>query len=182
MGVISFERTEDADLIRSIVTHPKVFGFLHDDDSPPREAWVPAFYPRLSWMLVRHDAVPLGLIIVREHSSYLWELHLGFLPEAWGELALESFREFICGVWRVSKCQRLFGHIAAHNRRALKFAKSAGFREFAVHPRSLMKDGNLVDQILVGLDRPADDRPADDRPANDRPADDPPSDHPPAQE
>lgn len=154
-GIISFERTEDIHLIRSIVAHPKVYGFLHDDEGPLREDWVPGFGGRISWMAVRYDGVPIGIIVVREHSSYLWELHYGFLPEAWGGLALECFREFIRGVWRYSKCRRVYGQILASNRRSLKFARAAGAVEFATHPRSIMKYGKMQDQILVAIDRPA---------------------------
>jgi len=35
------------------------------------------------------------------------------------------------------------------------FLRSAGVTEFAVHPRSLMMDGKMQDQMLVGKDRPA---------------------------
>ena len=141
--------------MKLILTHPRLYRHLHDDDAPDRETFSPPQAPGLlSYVLVIDEGEPIGVLIVSHHSRYLWELHMAFLPLAWGERAERAGREFIEWVWSKTKCVRLFGNIVRSNRLSLRFAKQAGMMEFAVQPRCFMKHGRLQDIVMVAIQRP----------------------------
>jgi RimJ/RimL family protein N-acetyltransferase len=57
-------------------------------------------------------------------------------------------------LWAHTSCRRLITNVPARNRLALRFAEAAGMERFGVNHASLLKDGKLQDQILLGLSRP----------------------------
>jgi hypothetical protein len=43
--------------------------------------------------------------------------------------------------------------VPANNRLALSFAKSCGMTEYGLNPQSFLKDGQLYDQVLLGVSK-----------------------------
>ena len=150
---MTFERTENAALIRAIVTHPKVWPHVGDDFTPCADAWRPQFAPYLLYLLAKDGDEVLG-VFAYEIRGACWEVHLAMLPGAWGPRASLAWAEMLAWLWAHTPCRRLIASVPAYNRIALHFAKRGGMRQFAVNERSYMKDGVLHDQILLGLSRP----------------------------
>lgn len=128
---------------------------LHDDFAPSFEEWCPVIVPGLvSYVHVFVDECPIGLFIINVHSLVCWELHECFLPEVRGATAIAAALAFREWIWETSICQRLIGNIVESNKAALWFARRCGMKVFGVNKQSFMRDGQLQDQIMVGISRP----------------------------
>lgn len=151
---MTFERSEDAALIRAVVTHPAVWPHVSDDYAPQASAWTPAMHPSLWYVVVREGEDTLGLWMFEARGA-CWEVHTCLLPIAWGDRGKRAAREMAAWLWKNTTCRRLITNVPAYNRLALRFAQRAGMTEFGRNERSFLKHGELHDQILLGLSRPA---------------------------
>lgn len=152
-----FVETDDEDVIRSIVTHPKVYPHISDDGSPAPDDWKPN--PAVKYILVFDGCELLGLWAFVPENFVTWNVHTCLLPIAYGRKALEAAKQMAEWVWKNIGCQRVTTNVPEYNRLALRFAERAGMVRFGVNPSSYMKDGKLYDQILLGMSNPAGAKP-----------------------
>ena len=150
----SFERTEDVDLIRYVIAHPKVYGRASDDFAPPREQYQPNMDPRIWYVLAKLDGLVLGLWGLFPHSDILWEVHTCLLPHAWGTVGHEASLAFLEWLWKHSPCRRLITSVPEFNRVAKRFAERAGMVEYGVNPLAYQKTKVLHNLIMLGCSRP----------------------------
>jgi RimJ/RimL family protein N-acetyltransferase len=150
-----FERTGDLELVRRILTHPRIWRHISDDGSPPPEEFRPPEHPSIWYVLVWDGEELLGLWMLVPHNTVCWEIHTALLPQAWGERARRAARECVAWIWRETPCQRLITAVPASNRLALRFAERAGMRVWGVNEKSFLRGGRLEDQIMLGLSRPS---------------------------
>jgi RimJ/RimL family protein N-acetyltransferase len=151
---IHFQRTWDTKRVESIITHPKLYRHLSDDYSPRAADFRAPVDERVWYVLAFDDDELLGLWMFVAHSPVLWEVHTALLPSAWGEPGHRAARAMSSWLWAHTSCRRLITNVPARNRLALRFAEAAGMERFGVNHASLLKDGKLQDQILLGLSRP----------------------------
>jgi len=158
--VIHFERSFDYELIRKIITHPRIYKHLVDDSSPAREDFYPMEDEAVWYIVVREifpDAEPeevLGLWMLHPHNSICWEIHTALLPNAWGERAHRAVRMVFDWIWENTPCRRLITNVPSSNRLALHYAVGAGMKIYGVNEASFLKGGVLCDQVCLGLTKP----------------------------
>jgi RimJ/RimL family protein N-acetyltransferase len=157
--VIWFERSIDYELIRSIITHPKLWPYLSDDNSPAPEDWQPIRHEALWYVVVREietDAAGelLGLWMFVPQNSICWEIHTALLPSAWGERGQLASRLLAGWLWKNTPCRRVVTNVPASNGLALHFAHQAGMKIYGINEASYLKGGKLLDQICLGLTKP----------------------------
>jgi RimJ/RimL family protein N-acetyltransferase len=150
---MEFERTADLGLVRQIICHPKLYGWLTDDFSPRSEDYTPPDAPGVQYLVARDNGELLGLWVLVWHSPIAVEVHTCLLPTAWGERAAIAAKECARWIFFHTAAQRIFTSVPAYNRLALRFALQAGMSVFGRHPKSFQKKGKLHDQILLGLSR-----------------------------
>jgi len=148
---VTFERSRDWDLIRLIVTHPRIWPWISDDFSGPPEEWQPVDHSNVCYVIARDGEEVLGLWMVHPHSAVLWEIHTCLLPTCGTKRAIAAAAEMIRWVWENTPAKRLVSQVPEFNRRAAWFARRAGMQEFGRNPKSYQKDGKLHDQALYGL-------------------------------
>ena len=148
---MTFERTTDYELVRRVVTHPRIWPGASDDFSPPAEEWRPIEHEALWYVAVRDGEEFLGLFVFVPASPVCWEVHTCLLPCSWGERAVQAAREVAEWIWLNSGCRRITTAVPAFNRLAHRLARRAGMREYGRNLKSYMKHGKLHDQILLGL-------------------------------
>jgi RimJ/RimL family protein N-acetyltransferase len=159
MSRFRFERTADLDLVCRVMTHPKVYRGLVDDNSPPAADFRPAEHPSIWYVTVYRDEDLLGLWMLVPENSICWHIHTALLPNAWGETALCAANYFKAWLWENTTCQRLITAVPETNRIALRFAQKTGMKEYGRNPRSFLRRGKLIDQILLGLSPACERRP-----------------------
>jgi RimJ/RimL family protein N-acetyltransferase len=150
---MTFEKTINADLIRSIVTHPQIYPHVSQDGAPTAEEWEPTFGCEFYIAVVDDDGGCLGIFILVPTNSATVAIHTCLLPHAWGEKAHEASLGIQQWVWENTEFVRLITDVPAYNRLALRFAKRAGLVEFGVNPKSCRKHGKLWDQVMLGVSR-----------------------------
>jgi hypothetical protein len=153
--MINFERSFDYELVRQIITHPRLYPHLSDDHSPPPDEYQPQRHPAIWYVIVRDDDELLGLWMFVPQNGVCWEVHTALLPCAWGERGQLAARLLPTWIWHASHCRRIVTNVPVTNRLALHFAYQAGMRVFGVNEASYQKNGVLHDQVMLGISKPA---------------------------
>jgi len=154
--MIIFERSHDYELIRRILTHPRIYPFISDDGSPPADQYQPVEHEAMWYVIVRdtHESgVPdlLGCWVFAPENSICWEVHTALLPCAWGERGQIAASMLPAWVWSNTPCRRIITNVPSNNRLALHFAMRAGMTIYGTNERSFLKNGQLLDQICLGI-------------------------------
>lgn len=153
-GALTFERTEDWELIRKIALHPKIWPLISDDLSPEPEVWQPVQRPDIWYVLAREHGKPIGLFVFSPENSVCWQSHIAMLPEAWGATARAAFTAVFPWLWERTPCQRIIGSVPVSNSLAILFAIQCGMLKFGMNPKSTLRDGKLEDQVMLGISKP----------------------------
>lgn len=141
-------RTRDMELVGSIVSDPAIWPHIHDDSTPE---FTPI--PDLEgthWMLV-DDGAPAGVFLVHAHSMYCYEMHTCLLPRTWGTQAAEAAQLLLKWAFEETDCLKMITAVPVYNRAALRFAKAGGMTQEGVNRKSFMRNGELIDQIMLGI-------------------------------
>jgi hypothetical protein len=159
--MISFRRTCDMDLVRRVMTHPKVWPWISDDFAPAPEDFQPLDHPGIVYVeaIVPDGSGPgqeklLGLWIFAPQNGACWEVHTCLLPGHGFLRAREAARAMAEWIWEHTACLRIVTNVPRCNRAAYAFARAAGMQEFGTNEGSYMKNGRVWDQIMLGLSRP----------------------------
>lgn len=148
-------READSDLIISTVRHPKVYPHVTDDMCPPAEAWMPTFEPGLAaYMGAWDDDLFLGLWVCVRQNGVTVEVHTCLLPCAAGSKGREAANFFREWLWSNTEFKRIETAVPVSNTVAIRFAKRAGMVQYAVRPKSFLKNGKLEDEVLLGVSKP----------------------------
>lgn len=145
------EASADRELIRQIITHPKIYPMVSDDGAPSGEAFQP---PKLPFVLVRDGEEVLGGFLLEPQNVATVKIHTCLLPNAWGPRAKRAAEEMQQWVWANTGFVRINTDIPEYNRLAIRFARQAGMRQFGLNPKSYRKNGKLYDQLELGLSKP----------------------------
>jgi RimJ/RimL family protein N-acetyltransferase len=151
---MTFSRTTDAALIRSVMTDTRIWSAISDDGSPPREEFQPVICDAIWYVAVHDGAELLGLFMFTPLNTILWEVHTCLLPISWGDRAVAAARQLSPWIWANTQCRRAITSVPAYNRLALRLAKEAGMVEYGVNPQSFLKGGKLHDQHMLGISPP----------------------------
>jgi len=151
--MIHLARLADAELIKAIVTDPRIYSRMSDDFAPPAEEYVPPAVGEAVYAGLWADGVLKGLWALVPHSRILWEVHTALLPEVWGAVAREAAPKLLEWVWENTECQRLYSLVPEYARATRKFALHAGMVECGKHEKAFLKDGELYDLTILGISR-----------------------------
>lgn len=150
--MLTFERTRDIELVRSIVAHPRVYrAGLLPDYAPPREAYSPPANESIWYMIPKRNDVPLGVFFFIPQNPVWWEVHMALLPDAWGE-ATQISRSMARWLGENTSCRKLTASIPHYNRLALQMVQRIGMTHIGINAGSVLKDGQLHDQSIFGLE------------------------------
>jgi RimJ/RimL family protein N-acetyltransferase len=153
--MLTFERSTDWGLITAIMTHRRVWPHISDDFSGPPGEFVPVDHPSFWYVVVREGTLPLGLFLLQPHNGVHWEVHTCLMPSGWRRGSREIARQAIAWLWQnATQLQRLTTKVPKNNLLALRFARDAGMVEYGTEPSSILCGGKLLDQALLGMNRP----------------------------
>ena len=150
--MIRFELTEDTELIKSIVTHPRIWRDLIDDFDGEPEEYEAKIHPQVLYAIAKEEGVALALCIFSLHSTICWEVTIMALDAGRGR-ALDVAEAGKKWIFTKTPCLRLIGRVLKSNRLALKLNKAAGFKVYGVNKQCVMRNGKLEDVVLFGLSR-----------------------------
>ena len=152
----------DVDRVRATLTHPLIYPHISDDGSPEQEDFHPTEHPAIWYMAAWDQETYLGLFMFCPSNSVTWEVHTCLLPRAWGK-SVEIAKSMAQYMFENTQCRRIITSVPAQNRLALRLAERVGFTRYGVNERSWLKDGQLQDQIVLGLSKPTEEGPCQQR-------------------
>ena len=152
---MTYKRTYNYELARSIMTHSRVYPHISDDYSPNSQNYRPFEDESLWYVLVTSDdGELLGLFLFVPMNAICWDVHTCLLPKCWGPSARRAGRGMAEWVWGNTLCHRIITSVPETNRLALQFAIACGMTEYGRNEKSILKGGRLLDQICLGISRP----------------------------
>ena len=151
---MTFARTFDMELVRTIMTHPEIYPWISDDGCPPAEEFQPQEHSAIWYVQAMDASETLGIFVLSPQGVACWEFHTVLLPSAWGKCAVAAMKAMFEWVWTNTPCRRLITNVPVNNRRARWIARAVGLTQFGLNPGSFLKDNVLYDQMLFGLSKP----------------------------
>ena len=150
-----FERTTDYDLVREVLTDPRLYPHMGDDYAPPIEHFAVNRHPAIWYVLVEDGS--LGMFCFFPENAICWQAHAALARGLHPRLTRQAGRELMEWLWRETPCQRVIASVPASNRAAVRYGldpDGMNLLPYGVNVRSFQKHGQLVDQILMGRSRP----------------------------
>lgn len=155
---MTFERTFDYELVRRIITHPKIYRWMVSDDAVAPDEYRTVEDPAIIYLLCLEGANILGLFMLIPQTSACIQVHVCLLPWARNERAIECYREGLAWTWANTNFAKVIGFTPAYNFAALRVAERAGMERVGVITKSLKKFGKLQDQIVLAISKPEESR------------------------
>lgn len=156
MPVITLERTEDVELVRSIVGHPKIRAVLFEVAEP----LVVPLHPSIHYLIAREERMAdgavedklVGLAAFHQVNSITWTPHLAILPEHRGK-GSDVLRMATEWMFERTACRKLFAAPPAYNTAMIRCFEKSDFNLEGRSPRSFQWQGQLYDRVLMGKEK-----------------------------
>lgn len=151
--MITFERTTDATLLKSILMSlPTIWDHISDDFAPAPKDWEPVDPAAYWYVVAKENGVPFGWFAFFPQNCITFELHTVMLLNTRARKAIGGAIEFMWG--QLPELRRVVTMVPGWNDVAFRFGIRAGFRVWGRNPGSYRKQGKLCDQIWLGVTRP----------------------------
>jgi RimJ/RimL family protein N-acetyltransferase len=145
---VKVERTHDMALVALIMGHPAIWPHIHEDGI---EAPAPVDHEGFNWMLATLDSEIVGVFLVHAMTSVCYQMHTCILPEYWGKVSARAAQALLAWAFKETDCQKMVTNVPGYNRAALRFAIAGGMQQEGINRASYMRNGALVDQIMLGI-------------------------------
>jgi RimJ/RimL family protein N-acetyltransferase len=136
------------DVVREILAHPAIWPHIHDDGATEPN---PVDHESLYWLLVTDEQGPAGAFLLHAHNLVTYEVHTCLLPRIWGPKAKQAAQLGRAWMFANTPCQKIVTNVPQDNPAALRFAKRCGMTLEGVNRKSFLKNGQLLDQHVLGL-------------------------------
>lgn len=133
------ERTVDVGYISSIAKHPRVWPWISEDQDSP-DHYMPET-DRTVYLKVEG-----GYLSFRPFTRACWEVHICMLPKS------KDVKEKVlaCLEWMARRgVSRFLAKIPSENWHVVALAKSCGFNNVGVIRESWLRNGRLIDTVLM---------------------------------
>jgi hypothetical protein len=151
--VIRVAPIEDAELVRQTLTRPEIWDSMADDGAMPPECFQPQLGGSAIYLGAWDDDEYLGLFQIYLQNHICCNADVSMLPTCGGFRALKAYKMGCEWLWQNTNFRRIVSINPSCNKLGLKFAKLAGFVEFGLNPNAWLKNGQLFDLVLLGVDR-----------------------------
>lgn len=143
---------KDLEQVDGILTHPSIYDFISDDGCPPRSEYTAkqnleceAIYYLLCGINFLTMFVP--------HNSITYEVHTSALPDCRGKEAIRKCHLAKQWMWDNTPARKIISIFPENNRPALALAIRVGMKREGLLAKSFLKNGHLLDQVVVGLSK-----------------------------
>jgi hypothetical protein len=136
--------------VRNLLTHDDVWLEGGDDGTPPAEAYVPTIHDSLYYLVPSLDGVAMGIFLVTPSNSITYEWHTGILRPFRGKQAIMGCKLACLWMQENTPARKLITWVDCEARHVYLYARACGFGVEGVSHGSLLKNGQLHDQYLMG--------------------------------
>jgi len=140
-------RTRDKKAILKIINHNKVRKWVVDDLSP--DNYTPFMHESV---IVLMDDEKLGMIRIEPMNGICCQVHIATKPKMWGH-AVEFGQLAKEWLFKHTRYQKVVAMVPAYNRLAIRVCRKIGFKQEGVIERSFLRNWELHDWIVFGLNK-----------------------------
>ena len=140
-------RTRDKKTILKVLKHPKVWPWISDDCSP--ENYTPLLQENVIYLT---EESKMGIIRIDPMNGICGSVHISTRPELWGK-TVEFAEAARAWTFKHTRYVKLVAMVPSYNRLALRLIKKLGFECEGTIKKSLLKNWELHDVILFGLNK-----------------------------
>jgi RimJ/RimL family protein N-acetyltransferase len=146
--VITVEQCANLDIIQELVQNPHVFNFRSLCDGVDVKNFR---LPDGLYLLARSEHGPLGMFYLHAQNPILWQVHVAFLPHAWGKPARTAGLLGIDWLAQKTACRKMIALIPEFNRAALGYVERIGGILEGRIRHGAMKEGTPVNELVYGI-------------------------------
>lgn len=144
------KRCLDAEVIKKIMTHPRVYPWISDDSSPKSSEFEPVIHDSIYYLVVE-DKDPIAVFMYHQHNAITFEVHTCVLPAGYGEKAIKAAVLSMHWMFRNTNAKKIVTHVPENNVKAKSFAERCGLIHEGVNRKSFLKNSKIYDQYLLGI-------------------------------
>ena len=141
-------RVYDVGVINSILAHPSIANQLCDDYTVGAKI---QDAESLEWIGVHNDGACQGVFLLIPQNTVTVDVHTALLPSVRGKQSKQAGKLLLDLIF--SRYFKAVTSVPSNNRVAAWFAGSLGFKHEGVNRQSFLKNGVLLDQVLMGMTR-----------------------------
>lgn len=143
-------------LFKQVLTKPRLWNAISEDDSGTEDDFNPDLTRMIVLALTTEEGLH-GFLIARPLNASVTEVHIAIDPDKWGHKDNVQLGALACE-WVFDNDPRTIKLVAAipvTDVQVLRFAQRVGFQREGVNKASFIRNGEVLDQYYVGLQRPA---------------------------
>ena len=137
---------KDKELIKSILTYPKVYPWVKDDGVVNLDNIVTN---NLYYLWLVNEAQN-GLVLLERFNSTTCSAHISVLPELWGR-ARSFVKDVIAWGFENTLYYKVVCFIPENNRCSLRLVQDLGFKKEGRLKKSILQDWTFYDEIIYSL-------------------------------
>lgn len=151
--------TQDLELVHRLCSHPEVYPHIIDDGCPQNSAdWHIHYDSRRIYLVPYHirddrPPTPMGVIAFFPMNFVLYEGHIFLLPEYRGQVSVEIVHKTNQWLFDNTTAQKIIGFVPVTRIAVKKLMEKCAFKEEGFCPKSVLLNGQLVDQYILGIGR-----------------------------
>lgn len=142
------QRTHDHELIKSVLFNPAIWETIAEDDQEQSQFKIDS---NANCFVEMKEDKTIGVYVLHPHNSATLEIHAHILPEYRQNHSIESGRTILKWVLDNTGYYKVVAQVPEIYPNVKKFCLANGFRLEGVNRKSYWKNGELVDQWLLGI-------------------------------
>ena len=147
--------TRNVELIREVLTDARLWEVCHEDGAPGPDHFVPETEYSKWIALVDHQDNFRGFVLASPLSNTMADVHVMIRPEYWGWAGnVELGKLAVQWLWDNTTYKKLVACIPVSDKQVFRYACRVGFKREGVNRASFLRNGELLDQYYMGLQRP----------------------------
>lgn len=154
---VDFElfRTENANVVRRILTVPELYEVITEDGAVPREEYQPFMHPDVYYLVAARDKKVLGMFAVHALTTTVAIGHANFLPSQWGNREQNKAigKAAIQWVWDNTDFKKIVTTVPVMYKHVLAYTQRIGMKREGIMRKGVLKNGELHDQYYMGISR-----------------------------
>ena len=144
-------RTFDTEMVESFMAIPEIWVTIAEDGQIKEN--FKAYCESECWLLMMDDKEFVGMYNLHAHTSVMVEIHAHVLPKYRAKYSQATGTTVLQWIIDETKYEKVIAVIPTIYENVKRFTCSFGFKEEGVNRHSYMKNGEIVDQWLLGITR-----------------------------
>ena len=145
-------RIYDAALVKRIMTSPEIWETIAEDGQDPDK--YDCDVDSECWLLMVDGDDVIGLYNIHAHNAITCEIHAQVMPEYRATHSYETGKAALQWIFdNAQEYQKVIAQIPVIFENVKKFTCQFGFQVEGINRMSYLKNGEIVDQYLLGITR-----------------------------